>query len=131
MEVPIWTSINEVRLEAIESPKDLKQHMAQYNERLNKKESVTPEEISILWTAYKLSEPTLKKAAVLNNLLKFCKTDQGLGLILLKSQYNSETCNLKDEYDESVVKGALSLIKDMNSVESCLVEALKNDGWLC
>jgi len=71
----------------------------------------------------------LESAAVLGTLLKFCKTEQGLGLLLLKSQCDSETNDLKGGYDEAIVGDALSLIKDVSVLEPCVVKTLRRDGW--
>jgi len=129
MEVPEWMSVSDPRSEAFHNIKDMRRHMVQYNDRLGKKQNVTPEEISILWAAYKSAGNTLDSAAVLGNLLKFCKTDQDLGLLLLKSQCDSQTCNIKEGYDEAIVGDALSLIKDVGVLEPCVITTLKRDGW--
>ena len=89
MEVPKWTSVSDPRSEAFHNIEGMKRRMVRYSEWLSEQQTITPEEISILWTAYKSAGNTLESATVLSNLLKFCKTDQGLGLLLLKSQCDS------------------------------------------
>ncbi|OUM64206.1 hypothetical protein PIROE2DRAFT_9045, partial [Piromyces sp. E2] len=60
MEIPKWTSINDPRSEAFHNIEGMKQHMVRYSEWLSEQQSVTPEEISILWTAYKSAGNTLE-----------------------------------------------------------------------
>ncbi|OUM61625.1 hypothetical protein PIROE2DRAFT_12319 [Piromyces sp. E2] len=128
MEVPNWTSVIDPINEAY-NKEELRQHMLQYNERLSKQKSVSPQEISILWIAYRMAGDTLKSAPVLNNLLKICKTDHELGLLLIKSQCNSGTYNLKPGYELVVIAEALSLINSLDDLEPCIIKVLKNDGW--
>jgi len=55
--------------------------------------------------------------------------EQNLGIVLLKYQCNSEKCNLKTGYDEAIVGDALSLIKNVNDIDPCIITILKQDGW--
>lgn len=117
MDAPNWTSVSDPRSEAFHDIEKMRQHMIHYNENLTNLESITPETASILWAAYKSEGNTLANASVLNNLLKFYETDQNLGIALLTSQYDSNTCSLKNGYDTAIVGDALSMIKDVNSID--------------